>query len=69
MLRGYGFHLDEDLLERYALKSATGQELETVEEHLLICEVCRRRLVKLEQFISALKQCHRDLASGPSNPK
>jgi hypothetical protein len=69
MLRGCGLHLDEDLMDRYALQTAADQELATVEEHLLICGVCRRRLVELERFISALKQCHRDLASGHSNPK
>lgn len=48
-------------LERYVLNFLSPGELAGVEEHLLICENCRRRLVETEELVSimraALREC------------
>ena len=36
-------HIDEELLDQYALHMAV-DSLDVLEQHLLVCEACRRRL-------------------------
>ncbi len=36
-------HIDEEVLEQYALHMAAGST-DSIEQHLLVCESCRRRL-------------------------
>ena len=58
-------HIEENTLERYALGQATGADLAATEEHLLVCERCRRRLAELEEFIAAFRGAVHGLASRP----
>ncbi len=48
-------HPTKDLLEKYSLRSIGAGEEEYVDEHLLICELCRLRLEKVDGDIEALR--------------
>jgi len=48
-------HASEDELEAYALGTLSGGELESFEEHLLICSFCRQRLNQTEAFIRVFR--------------
>jgi hypothetical protein len=51
-----GDHLADDLLERYAIKGEwMGDDLPQVEEHLLVCSGCRRRLEEFEEWLKDLR--------------
>ncbi len=60
-----GIHLSEDLLEEYVFGRLKGSALSTVEEHLLICADCRRRLEETEGFIRAARIAARRLQEDP----
>jgi hypothetical protein len=42
-----------------------GQALDTLEEHLLVCEKCRRRLTDTETFLGDLRA---EASAGPGPP-
>jgi hypothetical protein len=48
-------HIDEDMLERYALRWADEAQTVAVEEHLLVCDQCRDALIEAERYIGKLK--------------
>lgn len=48
-------HLPEDWLEEYAFGRLRRAPLARVEEHLLVCEQCRQRLVETEDFMRATR--------------
>jgi anti-sigma factor RsiW len=48
-------HATEEALELYALNSLKEKDLQAVEEHLLLCELCRSSLSSLDEEIAALR--------------
>jgi hypothetical protein len=44
-------HLEETLLDQYAMGTLPVQSITEVEEHLLICSVCQSRLVAVDEFL------------------
>lgn len=50
-----GPHLAEQRLEDFARKTLPERALEAVEEHLLVCELCRRRLDEIDRFMAGLR--------------
>jgi len=48
-------HTTGDLLERYAMGRLTGQELEELEQHLLICYECQDRLALEDAFAQGVR--------------
>jgi predicted anti-sigma-YlaC factor YlaD len=49
-------HIDEDVLECYALGRIQDEErLAPIEEHLLVCESCRDRLGEMDQYLAVMK--------------
>jgi len=54
-------HIDEDVLEAYALGKLKDDGLTQVEEHLLLCVPCQDQLRKVETFIKALRGVAADL--------
>ncbi len=54
-------HVAEDLLERYSMRVAFEMEAARVEEHLLLCAACRRRLVRIEEFLADVHAAFADL--------
>jgi hypothetical protein len=63
-------HLREDVLEQYVLNKLAEPDLESIEEHLLICQDCRDRLIDVERFVTTIQAAARKLAgsSGPVEP-
>lgn len=58
-------HPPEDWLEEYALGRLRGAQLARLEEHLLVCESCRRRLLETEDFIRATRSAAQRLREIP----
>ena len=54
-------HISEELLERYSLLQLTEDQLEPVEEHLLVCELCQKQLTQVDNYVAAMKIATRDL--------
>lgn len=51
----YQHHVLEDHLEAYALQQLQAGELDALEDHLLVCDVCRQRLTETEQRLTATR--------------
>lgn len=48
-------HPSQELLEEYVLHRLTEARVAQIEEHLLICEVCRESVRELDVFVSTMK--------------
>ncbi len=48
-------HIADDLIDEYVLARLPETAAAALEEHLLICELCRDRLQLTEEFIQALR--------------
>ncbi|MCS7024335.1 MAG: zf-HC2 domain-containing protein [Bryobacteraceae bacterium] len=46
-------HVQEEILEAYVLRRLQAEEREFVEDHILICEPCQKRLDETRQFVRA----------------
>ena len=44
-------HLNDDVLERYAMRSLSETEAETIEEHLALCSHCLDRLDETTAYV------------------
>jgi len=55
MNAGFGSHVREDVLEKYALLQLSDAECVPLEEHLLVCPVCQTRLDELDDYIQVVK--------------
>lgn len=49
-------HFDDDAFERYSLETASDEEAGQIEEHLLICEACRRRVTESDAYVTAMRR-------------
>ncbi|HEY2018483.1 MAG TPA: T9SS type A sorting domain-containing protein [Bryobacteraceae bacterium] len=47
-------HLDEEQFEKYSMGAVSEQESAQFEEHLLICESCRRKVTETDNYIAAM---------------
>jgi hypothetical protein len=61
-----GEHPDDESLEKYLLGSLDQHEAKRIEEHLLMCQVCTEKAVKLGDYIRAMRKA---LETGPTNGK
>jgi hypothetical protein len=48
-------HIEEERLEAYAMQLLAGDELASVEEHLLFCETCQDQLQAVERHVKAMQ--------------
>jgi hypothetical protein len=48
-------HVEDDLLEHYAMNALAESKLAQVEEHLLLCSSCQDRLTETEDFLLAIR--------------
>jgi hypothetical protein len=46
-----GSHLSEEMLERYAFGQLAEDFVSPLEEHMLVCEGCRARLLAVEEYL------------------
>jgi hypothetical protein len=58
-------HFPEDVLESYAMRTAPSLDWSPLEEHLLLCEACRTRLMKIEEFILVIRAALAELQRHP----
>jgi hypothetical protein len=58
-------HMDTEKLERYSLGGIPQREAERIEEHLLLCEVCRRRLEETELYIASMRRAATEIRRRP----
>jgi len=56
-------HPEEDHLERYVMRKCSEDETEAIEEHLLVCEPCQKRLGCAEDWVKLMKSA---VPLGPS---
>jgi anti-sigma factor RsiW len=49
-------HLSDDSLELYSLGRLTEPERTQAEEHLLMCDECRKRLEATDAYIAAMRE-------------
>jgi anti-sigma factor RsiW len=54
-MQDHVLHLTEDEVEDFVRKALSGAELALVEEHLLVCDSCRRRVEELDRFVADLR--------------
>jgi hypothetical protein len=59
------YHPADDLLELYSLDRLTGPRLARVEEHLLVCERCRERLIEIDGLVGTVRSVLRELQEVP----
>jgi hypothetical protein len=45
-------HVREDLLDQYAMATLPERSAAEVEEHLLSCSLCQKRLVETDEFLT-----------------
>jgi hypothetical protein len=48
-------HSPDELLEKYAMGSASGLEVASLEEHLLLCADCQTHLAKTEEYLAIIR--------------
>jgi hypothetical protein len=59
-------HVEEEELERYSTRAMNEAQAAGVEEHLLVCETCRRRLDEAESFLRGVNAAGRKIRDGSS---
>ena len=48
-------HPSEESLEMYSMGSLPDSKTGPLEEHLLVCQLCRERLVATDEFVAAMR--------------
>jgi hypothetical protein len=61
-------HSPEEVLERYAMRSLSEDESETLEDHLMFCRQCQMQLEQIESFLFAARQASRKIREEPRQP-
>jgi hypothetical protein len=47
----FSYHVSEDVLETYAMGMLSDEDCAPLEEHLLLCCICQRRLEQTDEYI------------------
>jgi len=66
MNAGFKNHVSEDVLETYALGNLSDRDCAHLEEHLLICCICPRRLEQTDEYIRVIKGSASSLGHSPA---
>lgn len=62
-------HIQVDDLERYSMSALPEGSTVEVEQHLLICDICRQKLLEAEEYMAAIKSAARALPLPEAAPK
>ena len=57
-------HLGGEEIERYSLGEMSEEELACCEEHLLVCDACRREVAESDAYVEAMRKAAAQLRSG-----
>jgi hypothetical protein len=49
-------HIQDNLLDQYALGTLSAESIAELEEHLLVCSFCQTRLVEADEFLILLRE-------------
>jgi hypothetical protein len=60
-------HIEEDLLDQYAMGTLPGESVAEVEEHLLLCSFCQRRLKETDEFLPIFRAAVTDVVPRPAS--
>jgi hypothetical protein len=60
-------HIEEDVLDQYAMGTLSEESVQEVEEHLLICQSCQTRLAETDEFLAVFSAAvtEQDAQSSP----
>jgi anti-sigma factor RsiW len=61
-------HVDQEELESYSMGRIPEEECVRLEEHLLVCDSCRKRLAETDLFIASMRLACARLRAG-ARPK
>lgn len=59
-------HIEEDLLDQYAMGTLPGEAIAEVEEHLLLCLFCQKRLKETDEFLPLFRAAATNMVPGPA---
>ena len=57
-------HLGGEDAERYSLGAMSEEVVAHWEEHLLVCETCRREIAQSDAYVAAMRQAAEELRKG-----
>jgi anti-sigma factor RsiW len=66
MNAGFNYHVSEDVLETYAMGKLSDEDCAPLEEHLLLCCICQRRLAQTDEYIRVVKAAASRLRPRPA---
>ena len=66
MNAGFNNHVSEEVLEIYALGKLSDDDCAPLEEHLLLCCICQRRLEQADEYLRVIKAAASSLGHGPA---
>lgn len=58
-------HLDEDVLEQYALRILSADLVPAVDEHLLKCGLCQAKLTETDEFVALFRAAATEVLETP----
>ena len=59
-------HIEEDLLDQYAMATLPEGSVAEVEEHLLGCSFCQKRLMETDEFLAVFREAATEMDARPS---
>ena len=59
-------HIEEDLLDQYAMATLPEGSVAEVEEHLLGCSFCQKRLVETDEFLTVFREAATQMDTRPA---
>jgi anti-sigma factor RsiW len=62
-------HFDEEAVERYSMGKLSARKTAAIEEHLLICESCCRRVVESDAYVAAIRKAAAKLRKAERKPR
>src|SRR5215471_11988350 len=60
-------HIEEDLLDQYAMGTLPGEAVAEVEEHLLLCSFCQKRLKETDEFLPIFRAAVTEVVPRPAS--
>jgi hypothetical protein len=61
----FELHFPDDLFEPYTLGLLSKPDCRFLEEHLLLCVACQRRLMQVEEFVLVVRIALAELGADP----
>jgi hypothetical protein len=58
-------HIEEDLLDQYAMGTLSEELIPEVEEHVLICTLCQTRLIETDELLAVFSQAATQMEARP----